>query len=511
MNNKNIIITPFDDYNQQLISNVHPSNWINPSPQKQYDLVIIGAGTAGLVVAAGASGLNLGLKIALIEKHLMGGDCLNFGCVPSKAIIRSSKVIGEFLRAEKLGINITEKNINFSEIMERMRKIRANISDHDSAERFKNLGVDVFFGSANFYDKNVIEVEGQKLNYKKAVIATGTRAIEPNIKGIKETDFYTNETIFSLTELPPNLAVIGGGTIGCELAQAFNRLGSSVTIFHKYNNILNKEDIEASNIIQNTLKKEGVNIILNTKILNVKLVKEGKRIDYISNGIKESLIVSDILICVGRSPNIESLNLDVVGIEYDSHKGIKVNDYLQTTNPRIYAVGDVCLTDKFTHTADASARIVIQNALFSPFGLGKAKFSHLVIPRVTYTEPEVAHVGKSPSQLEKEGVNFTTLKMVMEKIDRAITDEETEGFVKIYHQKNSDKILGATIVATHAGEMISEITCAMVNNIGLNGLSKVIHSYPTQAESIRKVAEIYRRTLLTPNSKKILKFLNKLS
>ncbi len=511
MSNKKIEILPFDDYNQQLISHVHPSNWVNPNPQKLYDLVVIGAGTAGLVVAAGAAGLNLGLKIALIEKHLMGGDCLNFGCVPSKAIIRSARVIGEIFKAEKLGIKVAEKEVKFAYIMERMRRIRANISHHDSAERFKNLGVDVFLGSASFSPQNVIEVEGQKLNYKKAVIATGARAFIPDIDGLKEVGFYTNETIFSLTDLPPSLAIIGGGAIASELAQVFQRFGSKVTIFHKYDSILNKEDQEAREIIQNTLIKEGVNLVLNAQILKVELTEIGKKIDYISDGVKDSIIISEILISAGRSPNIEGLNLDAIGVECDSRQGVKVNDYLQTTNPKIYAAGDICSSYKFTHTADASARIVIKNTLFSPFGLGKAKFSDLVIPRVTYTDPEVAHVGKNPSQLEAEGANFNTIKIVMERVDRALTDEETEGFVKIYHEKNSDQILGATIVATHAGEMISEITCAMVNNIGLNGLSSVIHSYPTQAEAIRKAADAYRRTLLTPNSRKLLEFLTKLS
>ncbi len=504
-------VLPLDEYNQQLISYVHPLDWVNPTPQDKYDLVVIGAGTAGLVVAAGAAGLGLGLKVALVEKYLMGGDCLNFGCVPSKAIIRSAKVIGEILKAEKLGIKVTEKEINFPLIMERMRKIRANISQHDSAARFKNLGIDIFLGQARFLSTNVVEVTGQKLVYKKAVIATGARAVEPKIEGIKETGFHTNETIFSLTKLPSSLAVIGAGPIGCELAQTFQRLGSNVTLFHKYDRILNKEDIEAAKIIENAFKQEGINLVFSAQFLGVEKAEQGKKIDYKSNNIEQSMIVEEILIGAGRTPNIEGLNLEAVGVEYDSRQGVKVNDYLQTTNPKIYAAGDICLPYKFTHTADAAARIVIKNALFSPFGLGKAKFSNLVIPWVTYTDPEIAHVGKYEHQLEEDGIEFNTIKILMSSVDRAITDEETEGFVKVYHQKGSDKILGATIVASHAGEMISEITSGMVNNIGLNSLSSVIHSYPTQAEAIRKSADAYRRTLLTPISKKILGLLTKLS
>lgn len=505
-----INIQPMDEYNQKLISYVHPPDWINPQPQSYYDLVVIGAGTAGLVVAAGASGLGLGLKVALVEKHLMGGDCLNFGCIPSKAIIRSAKVIGEILKAQELGIKVTAKEVNFALVMERMRKIRADISHHDSAERFKNLGVDVFLGEAHFLQNNIIEVNDQKLNYKKAVIATGARAVTPKIEGIEEAGFLTNETIFSLTELPQSLAVIGAGPIGCELAQAFHRLGSKVTLLHKYNQILNKEDPDGAQIVQNVFEKEGINLIFNAQILRVEKTDQGKKIHYHADGNEQSIVVEEILIGAGRKPNLEGLNLESVGVEYDQ-KGIKVNDYLQTTNPKIYAAGDICLPYKFTHTADSAARIVIKNTLFSPFGLGKAKFSDLIIPWVTYTDPEIAHVGKSEHQLQQEKIDFATIKIMMNNVDRSITDQETEGFVKIHYQKGSDRILGATIVASHGGEMISEITSAMVNKIGLNGLSNVIHSYPTQAEAIKKAADAYRRTLLTPTSKKILGLLAKLS
>jgi len=507
-NNSPINLLPMDESNQKLISLVHPQNWVNPIPQSCYDLVVIGAGTAGLVVSAGVAGLNLGLKVALIEKHLMGGDCLNFGCIPSKTMIRSAKVISEIIKAKKLGINITAKEIDFALIMERMRQIRADISYHDSAQRFKSLGVDVFFGEARFFSQNTIEVNQQKLTFKKAVIATGAKPIKPTIKGIETVPFYTNETIFSLTELPSSLAVIGGGAIGCELAQLFQRLGSQVTIFHKYNHLLNKEDDETAEIIQNIFKKEGINLILNAQILQVEKTDQGHKIYYQSNQKEASIIVQEMLIAVGRSPNIEGLNLEVVGVEYDQ-KGVKVNDYLQTTNPKIYGAGDICLSSKFTHTADAAARIVIKNALFSPFGLGKAKFSNLVIPWVTYTDPEIAHVGRNEKVLQQQGIPYQTIKIMMSEVDRAIADGETEGFVKIYHHKGS--VLGATIVASHAGEMLSEITLAMVNKISLNQLSNVIHSYPTQAEAIKKAADAYRRTLLTPITRKILEFLTKLS
>lgn len=508
---QSINIPPMDEYNQQLISYVHPPDWQNPSPKDKYDLVVIGAGTAGLVVAAGAAGLDLGLKVALIERHLMGGDCLNFGCVPSKAVIRSAKVIGEILKAPDLGVNVDGVTVDFPKVMARMRKLRAGISLHDSATRFRNLGVDVFLGEARFLQGDFIEVDGQKLAYKKAVIATGARAVTPKIQGIEEVGFFTNETIFSLTTLPPRLAVIGGGPIGCELAQTFHRLGSKVSLIHKYSHLLNKEDEEAAKIIEDNLIREKVNLILSAQPVRVENTEEGKKIYYRLDTGEDSVIVDEILMGAGRAPNVEGLNLEAVGVEYDNRRGVVVNDFLQTTNPKIFAAGDICSKYKFTHTADAMARIVIKNTLFSPFGLGKSKFSDLVIPWVTFTDPEIAHVGMSEQDLQQKGIEYNVIKVLFNGVDRAIVDGEEEGFVKIIHKKGSDKILGATIVAYHAGEMISEITSAMVNGVGLNGLSSVIHSYPTQADAIKKAADAYRRTLLTPTSKKILGILTKLS
>lgn len=506
-----ISILPRDEHNTKLLSYVHPTDWVNPQPKDRYDLVVIGAGTAGLVVAAGAAGLDLGLKVALIERQLMGGDCLNFGCVPSKCIISSSRVVARMWNAQDFGINVPPQiEVNFPAVMERMRKLRADISHHDSAQRFQQLGVDVFLGSAHFLRNNAVEVEGQKLYYKKAVIATGARAATPAIKGIEEVGFYTNETIFSLTQLPRRLAVIGGGPIGCELAQAFNRLGCQIVLLHRHSHLLNKEDVDAAEIVQNTFIQEGIELVLDAHIQRAEKTSEGKVLYYSCNNRAESVTVDEILIGAGRTPNIEGLNLEAVGVEYD-RQGVKVNDYLQTTNPKIYAAGDICLPWKFTHAADAAARIVIKNTLFSPFGLGRSKLSSLVMPWVTYTEPEIAHVGLYEHEAQDRGIDVNTIKIPMSSVDRAIAAGETQGFVKILHKKGSDEILGATVVASQAGEMIGEVTAAMVNKIGLNGLSGVIHPYPTQAEGIKKAADAYRRTLLTPTSKKILGLLAKLS
>ena len=512
-------ISPIDAYDRQLIDSVHPPDWINPEPAASYDLVVIGAGTAGLVVAAGAAGLGLGLKVALIERNLMGGDCLNFGCVPSKTMIRSSRIVGEIWRGQELGIRADRVEIDFGAVMERMRRIRAEISHADSAARFQELGVDVFLGDGKFASQDTIIVAEQILNFKKAVIATGSRAATPQVPGLVETEYLTNETVFSLTERPQRLAIIGGGPVGCELAQTFQRLGCEVVLLHRGSQILSKEDPDAAAILQQVLIKEGVNLILDCQVQQVMATPQGKTITYSTNerasappkgGRTDTITVDEILLGAGRTPNIESLNLGQVGVDFEL-TGVKVNDYLQTTNPKIYAAGDVCMKWQFTHAADAAARIVIKNALFSPFGLGKSKLSNLVMPWVTYTDPEIAHVGLSADDAQAQGLQVGMIKIEMSSVDRAITDGDTAGFLKVIHRQGSDEILGATIVASHAGETISEITTAMVNKIGLSKLSSVIHPYPTQADCIKKAADAYRRTLLTSRTKKLLGLLTKLS
>jgi pyruvate/2-oxoglutarate dehydrogenase complex dihydrolipoamide dehydrogenase (E3) component len=507
-----VMVLPMDEHNQRLISCVHPPDWVNPPPQDQYDLVVIGAGTAGLVVAAGAAGLEIGLKVALVERNLMGGDCLNFGCIPSKCVIRSARVMGEVRRAESLGIKIPAGiEVDFPLVMERMRKLRAGISHHDSVQRFQELGIDVFLGDAHFLRNNMIEVGEQILRYKKAVIATGARAVRPSLPGLEEAGFLTNETVFSLTQLPQRFALIGGGPIGCELAQAFQRLGSQVILFHHHSHLLNKEDADAAEIIQKTFIQEGIQLVLDTQIQRIEKTRDGKVIHYTCYGKPESVIVDQILAGAGRVPNVEGLNLESVGVAYDHRQGVIVNDYLQTTNPHIYAAGDICMNWKFTHAADAAARIVIKNTLFSPFGLGRSPLSGLVMPWVTYTDPEIAHVGLTEQEAQARGFEVTTIHIPMSKVDRGIAEGETEGFVKILHKKSSDEILGATIVASHAGEMISEVTTAIANKIGLSKLSGVIHPYPTQAEGIKKAADAYRRTLLTQNTQRLLRLLTKFS
>jgi pyruvate/2-oxoglutarate dehydrogenase complex dihydrolipoamide dehydrogenase (E3) component len=494
-------VLPTDQYNNVLVANLHPPEWRNPEPSGRYDIVVIGAGTAGLVTAAGAAGL--GARVALVEKYLFGGDCLNVGCVPSKCIIRSSRAAADIRAAAGFGVNLADTvEVNFPAVMERMRRLRSGISYHDSVQRFQGLGVDVFLGEAQFIGPDSVVVGDKALHFREAAIATGARAVELPIEGLREAGYLTNETVFSLTQRPGRLAVIGGGPLGSELAQAFHRLGSQVFIFQGPDHLLNREDEDAAEILQKTFLREGIELILKTRPTKVTLTQQGKQISYERGGKLESLIVDEILLGLGRAPNVEGLNLEAAGVEYDSKDGVKVNDFLQTTNPRIYAAGDICLQYKFTHMADAAARIVIQNALF----MGRKRLSTLHIPWCTYTDPEIAHVGMYERDAQERGIPLDTFVRPMKEVDRAITDGEEEGFVKVHVKRGTDKILGATIVARHAGEMISEISLAMVGGLGLKTMANVIHPYPTQAEAIRQVADEYNRSRLTPFAKSVLRW-----
>ena len=506
-NSSSVQIAPLDEFNRSLLENVHPSIWKNPESKQLYDLVVIGAGTAGLVAAKGSAGLGAGLKVALVEKHLMGGDCLNFGCVPSKSLIRSSRTVAEVRQAERFGIQADLVQADFAAVMTRMRRLRAQISSVDSAQKAQADGVDVFLGAAAFISATALSVAGQTLRFKKAVIATGARAAQPSIEGLAEAGFLTNETVFSLTECPRRLAIIGGGPIGCELAQAFRRFGAEVVLLERGSHLLSREDEDAAEIVQQAVVREGTQLALNAQIQRVERTPEGKVIHYIQDNQTRQVTVDEILVGSGRTPNVEGLNLEAARVEHDD-KGVKVNDYLQTTNHKIYAAGDICMDWKFTHAADAAARIVIKNALFSPFGIGRSRLSSLVMPWTTYTDPEVAHVGLYEQEARKRGIAVETITVSFHDVDRAIVDGEEEGFVKI-HYKKGGAIVGATIVARHAGEIISEITTAIVHGISLGKITSVIHPYPTQAEAIKKAADAYRRSLMTPRIRTLLKLLSK--
>lgn len=484
-------LEPRDEFNLQLEANVHPPDWKNPVPTGRYNLVVIGAGTAGLVTAAGAAGL--GARVALIERSLMGGDCLNVGCVPSKGIISAARVAASVRRAGEFGVVVPDGvQVDFGAAMQRMRRLRAGISPTDSAERFRKLGIDVYFGQAEFLNSDTVDVDGTQLKFKRAVIATGARAASAPIAGLDGVTYLTNESVFSLTELPRRFGVIGAGPIGCELAQAFAQLGSDVFLVATDRGILPREDRDAAQIVRNSMIQDGVKMLPLGHSVEVRS-GDAIRLTGQINGTCYDQPIDKLLIAVGRAPNVENLNLEGVGVEFDRN-GVRVSDYMQTTNPMIYAAGDVCSSYQFTHAADFMARIVIQNTLFT----GRKKFSALTIPWCTYTSPEIAHVGLYENEARQKGIEIDTYVQHFSDVDRAILEGEDEGFAKVHVRKGTDQIAGATIVARGAGDLISEITLAMTHGLGLSKIGSTIHPYPTQAEAIRRLGDQYSRTRLTP-------------
>lgn len=490
-------LQPLDEHNARLLEATHPRGWTNPTPSGRYNMVVIGGGTAGLVTAAGAAGL--GAKVALIERRLLGGDCLNFGCVPSKALIRSARAVGDLMEAHRLGVSIGAGfDVDFPQIMERMRRLRADIAPHDSAERFRSLGIDVYLGDARFTGPDTIDVGGQTLRFARACLATGARPATPPIPGLTETGFLNNENVFTLTQLPRRLAVLGSGPIGCELAQCFARFGSEVTVIDMASQILPREDRDAAEFVNRALQRDGIRFKLNASTTKVERSASGKVLELKIGDSLERLEVDEILVGVGRAPNVEGMGLEAAGVRFDARKGVEVSDGLRTSNPRIYAAGDVCSVYKFTHAADAMARIVIQNALF----FGRAKASRLVMPWCTYTDPEIAHVGLYEKDARERGIETDVISVELGKVDRAILDGES-GLLKVVLRKGTDQVLGATLASRHAGETISELTTAITHGIGLRKLANVIHPYPTQAEVIKRAADAYNRTRLTSGVKKL--------
>ena len=492
-----IELHPFDDHNRELRNQVAPPDWKNPVPEGRYNLVVVGAGTAGLVTAAGAAGL--GAKVALIERSLMGGDCLNVGCVPSKGLIAAGRAASSVNNAESFGVRAGVESVDFNAVMERMRQLRASISPNDSASRFSELGVDVFLGNGRFTGSESIDVDGQELTFSKAVIATGARAARLPIPGLESVDYLTNESVFSLTLLPKRMVVIGGGPIGAELSQTFQRLGSSVTLIEKSGHILSREDPDAARVVQASLQRDGVDIVTAASVVSVSQADEVKSIEIEVGGLRQKVEADALLVSIGRAPNVTDMGLENVGVSFDERTGIHVDDRLRTTNSRIFAAGDVCSKHKFTHAADFMARIVIRNALFK----GRAKVSDLIIPWCTYTSPELAHVGLSEAEATANGVEFDSFVTEFADVDRAILEGETEGFVKVVVKKGADQIIGATVVAANAGDMIGELTLAMKYKIGLSKIADTIHPYPTQAEAIRKLGDQYNRGRLTPFVKRL--------
>ncbi len=496
-----IQVLPDDVHNRELIAQVHPPSWRNPTaPSARYNIVAVGGGAAGLISSIGIAGL--GGKSALIERHLLGGDCLNFGCVPSKALLSAGHVAQSARDAARYGVQITgDVNVDFAAVMERLRRLRAGISHHDSAQRFTDAGVDVYLGSGVFTGPDTIEVAGQTLRFARAVIATGGHAFVPPIPGVDTIGALTNESIFSLTELPKRLAVVGGGPIGSEMALAFRRFGSDVTLFDMGPTILGNDDPDAGAIVQAAFVREGIDVVTSSRVSGFEQTADGIVVSFTAGGdgaTAKTVTVDQVLIAAGRRPNIKGLGLEVAGVEVNK-RGVVVDDKLRTSNKRIYAAGDVAGSYQFTHTADAMARIVIQNGFF----FGRKKLSKLVVPWATYTDPEVAHVGV-PYKSLKDHPDLEVFTVELKDVDRAILDGKTEGFAR-FHVNKKGKIVACTIVADNAGDMISEVCLAMTHDIGIGGIANTIHPYPTQAEVIRAGANAYNRTRLTPFVAKLLR------
>jgi pyruvate/2-oxoglutarate dehydrogenase complex dihydrolipoamide dehydrogenase (E3) component len=482
-----------DPHERLRLERVRPPDWVNPKPPSRYNVVVLGAGTAGLVCAAGAAGL--GARVALVERGLMGGDCLNTGCVPSKALLASARAVAEARRAPELGIRLDgPPRADFAAAMERMRRIRAEIAIQDSAARFRDLGVDVFLGEARFVARDAIGVGGARLRFARAVIATGGRPSVPPVPGLAEAGFLTSETVFDLTQLPRRLAILGAGPIGCELAQAFARFGAEVTLVEREGRVLPAEDPDVSDAIGEALRTDGVDLVLSAGLAAVERTASGRRLSIDGPTGRGPVEVDELLVAVGRAPNAAGLGPEAAGIELDERGAPRVDDRLRTTNRRVYAAGDVVGGPQLTHLADAHARIVIRNALFP----GSVKASALTVPWCTYTDPEVARVGHDARSAAAAGIEIRAFEERWDEVDRARLEGEEDGFARVLVGADGDEIVGATIVGRHAGESISLVTLAMREGIGLGDLAGLVHPYPTRAQALGRIADRYQRSRLGP-------------
>ena len=476
---------------------LHPPDWENPKPRNPYNLVVIGGGTAGLVTTA-AAGM-LGARVALIESHYLGGDCTNYGCVPSKALLACARAAESVRQAPEFGLSPMAPEVDFAKIMDRMRRLRAQIAANDAATRFRDFGADIFFGEARFEHPHRLRVGNSVLDFARAVIATGTRPAVPAIPGLAVTGYLTNETVFSLDRLPQSLIVIGGGPIGCELGQAFRRFGSQVTLV-THGRLLPKDDPDAAAIVKDRFEREGIRVMLATVPTRAEFRDGACRLTVAHGGREEEVIGDQILVAAGRQPNTETLQLQAAGVSAEAH-GVRVDDRLRTTNCDIFAAGDVVSRYQFTHAAEAMARLVVANALFGARG----RYSRLVIPWCTYTDPEVAHVGIDAEAAARDPNRYAVYTKELKDVDRAILDGAGEGFARIIVQRRNGRIAGATYVAAHAGESVAEIVLAMQQGLKISDLSSVIHPYPTLAEAFQRAADRHLQGRLRPWMKPLLR------
>jgi pyruvate/2-oxoglutarate dehydrogenase complex dihydrolipoamide dehydrogenase (E3) component len=475
---------------------VFPDDWRNPAPKARYHLIVIGAGPAGLVTSIAAAGL--GADVALIESTAMGGDCLNVGCVPSKALLAQAR----------------RSDANFDDAYRWLRRVRSTIAIHDSVQRFQSAGVDVFLGPAHFVDEHSVAVGDTTLSGRRIVIATGAHATIPDIPGLAESAPHTNETLFDMTAAPRSLAIVGAGAVGCELAQAFARLGIAVDLLDIADQVLPAMPAAAGTCVADALREDGVNLHLGSAPHSVTRDSLGFAIhmDDGTAGDKESgdsiergragrtIIADELLVAAGRRPNTDQLNLGAAGVETDNAGRVVVDRYLRTSARHIFAAGDVCTAEQFTHQADAQARIVVQNALFAV----TARADRLIIPRCVYTDPEVATVGASARSLETAGTRYDRYQVKLADLDRSRTEGEAQGFAEVLTRRGSGRILGATVVAHDAGEQIAGLCIAMSHGLGLGALARTVLPYPTRSEYLRRLGDEFNRSRLKPSTRKVL-------
>jgi pyruvate/2-oxoglutarate dehydrogenase complex dihydrolipoamide dehydrogenase (E3) component len=470
----------------------------------RYNAVVIGAGTAGLVTAAVTAGL--GGRVALIERGLMGGDCLNFGCVPSKALIASARAADRIRHADRWGLDAAEPAFTFEKVVARLRARRAAIAPHDSQKRFEEMGVDVFRGEASFTSPHEVAVGVHRLHACNFVIATGTRPAVPKIDGIENVPLFTNESIFDkLDHRPASMLILGGGPIGCELAQAFARLGVKITLVQSSARLLAKEDGDIAEFVQRRLEADHVECLLSAKATRVRQDADEIVLTVQRGETSREHRAATLLVAAGRTPNVDSLNLSAAGVRA-SKNGVEVNAHLQTSQSHIYAAGDIAGPFRFTHMADYQARVVARNIL-TPLQWLRQKTNYSTVPWCTFLDPEVARVGLNEDQAKERGTACDLHTTPLADLDRAVVEDETAGLVKVLTARGSDRILGVTLVAAHAGDLIHEFVLAMRCGIGLGKISRVIHAYPTFAELARKTADAYQKTRFTPFAEKIFHWL----
>ena len=473
-----------------------------PKGEGLYNVVVIGGGTAGLVTAAGTAGL--GGRVALVEKHRMGGDCLNTGCVPSKALIASARAAHVAGHGSRWGLRDREPDFAFEAVMDRVRERRATIAPHDSQERFESLGVDVFRDAARLVSPHEVAAGAHRLRGAAFVIATGSRAALPPVEGLAEAAAYTNETIFDeLRSRPDGLIILGGGPIGCELGQAFARLGVRVTIVQSAPRILEKEDADVADVVRRALEADGVTLHCGATARRVARAGGRVRMEIASAAGETALEAEALLVAAGRRPNVEGLGLEEAGVAYTT-KGVTVDPYLRTSQPHIYAAGDVTGGHQFTHLADHHARTVVRNILTPLF---KSKADTRLLPWCTFTSPEVGRVGLSEADARQAGIEHDVWVQPLGEVDRAIVESETEGFAKAITARGTDRILGAVVVAERGGDLVHELVVAMKAGVGLKDLSGTIHAYPTFAEIARRTGDRFQRTRLTPRARAVFAWL----